>query len=435
MSDHRSRPSSARSVAAHAVRVGIVAWAVMAGAVLSLFAQQVVPSNYLARPLGVAGLIALPLVAIALIFGRYAVLVGALLAALVTDPGAGALGALLALTAVLYLRARRRPDDLTTPVIVLVAVFFVLGLGRSAPLMIEDIRLDPVAAFATSGGPPLYVIMLDGYPRADSLAERGIHNDAFIHELERRGFDHYPSATTPVGWTELALTMMLSDADVEDIPTDVPEKRRLRKLWQLPNGFLAIDPPLGFITIPHAPRVSAVAVTDFEAHLLGNSLFGQLFSDGLREALGASVRHQHEYALEVVRTTDAYRVFAHILAPHPPFVFSADEGSNCWPEDCHLWRTTSANLFMSEQGWISAMGRQISGLNDRLLTTIDSIINRRPDAVIVLLSDHGMRESREDQGEWHRSFLAARTPEHPELFAEAPHPGAVMHLLVSTYDQ
>ena len=407
----------------------------MAGTVLSVFAAQAMPSGYLTRPFGVAGLIALPVLALAVLCGRYAVLVAALLAAIVVHPGAGALAAALALTAVLYLRVRRRPDDLTTPTIVLVAVFFGLGLARSAPLIVGDIRLDPVPAFATSGGAPLYVIMLDGYPRADSLADRGFDNDPFIQELDRRGFDHYANATTPTGWTELALTMMLTDVDVEDIPTDVPEKRRLRKLWQLPDGFLAIDPPLGFITIPHAPRVAAVAVTDFEAHLLGNSLFGQLFSEPVRQALGASVRHQHEYALEAVRTTEARRVFAHILAPHPPFVFSADEGAACWPDDCHLWRTTSANLFLSEQAWINAMGTQISALNDRLVATIDAIIGRRPGAVIVLLSDHGMREDRDDQAEWHRTFLAARTPDHPDLFADAPHPGAVMHLLLSTYDQ
>jgi hypothetical protein len=38
-----------------------------------------------------------------------------------------------------------------------------------------------------------------------------------------------------------------------------------------------------------------------------------------------------------------------------------------------------------------------------------------------------------DSEEVHRSFLAARTPEHPGLFKEEPHPYAILRLLDEAY--
>jgi hypothetical protein len=54
--------------------------------------------------------------------------------------------------------------------------------------------------------------------------------------------------------------------------------------------------------------------------------------------------------------------------------------------------------------------------------------------VIVLFSDHGARYSLEMQEtEWPRSFLAARTPDHPNLFGESPAPTILLRTLLDTY--
>jgi hypothetical protein len=57
-----------------------------------------------------------------------------------------------------------------------------------------------------------------------------------------------------------------------------------------------------------------------------------------------------------------------------------------------------------------------------------------PNGVIVLFSDHGARYSLEMQEtEWPRSFLAARTPGHPDLFGEQPAPTILLRRLLETY--
>lgn len=72
---------------------------------------------------------------------------------------------------------------------------------------------------------------------------------------------------------------------------------------------------------------------------------------------------------------------------------------------------------------------RVEPLNPRLLEAVDSILERKPEATIVLFSDHGARYSLADPDEWHRSFLAARTPEHPALFADRPTPAGLLERL------
>jgi len=48
----------------------------------------------------------------------------------------------------------------------------------------------PAGATAThEPGPPIYVVLLDAYPRTDALAAVGFDNEPFLRELEDRGFD------------------------------------------------------------------------------------------------------------------------------------------------------------------------------------------------------------------------------------------------------
>ena len=61
---------------------------------------------------------------------------------------------------------------------------------------------------------------------------------------------------------------------------------------------------------------------------------------------------------------------------------------------------------------------QIQALNDRLLGTVDRIIEADPDAIVVLMSDHGSRYAMADQQEHFKSFLAARAPGQDQLFPE-----------------
>ena len=94
---------------------------------------------------------------------------------------------------------------------------------------------------------------------------------------------------------------------------------------------------------------------------------------------------------------------------------------------------TYDHMEISRDEWEAGMGTQVAALNKRLLSTIDEVLARHPDAVIVLFSDHGGRADSDDTAELHRSFLAARTPDHPRLFANAPFAEEVIRTLLRSY--
>jgi len=61
----------------------------------------------------------------------------------------------------------------------------------------------PVTASQTATGPNIYLVLLDGYPRRDTLLDDlGIDNGPFEEALGGRGFDVYDDATTDRRYTD-----------------------------------------------------------------------------------------------------------------------------------------------------------------------------------------------------------------------------------------
>lgn len=77
---------------------------------------------------------------------------------------------------------------------------------------------------------------------------------------------------------------------------------------------------------------------------------------------------------------------------------------------------------------------QITGLNRVVLDALDAILAADPDAVIVLMSDHGSRyDGRLAPIEPYRPLFAARTPDHPNLFGDDPSNTQALAVLLNAY--
>lgn len=99
-----------------------------------------------------------------------------------------------------------------------------------------------------------------------------------------------------------------------------------------------------------------------------------------------------------------------------------------------MFNGTMESLELTRIEWASGMDGNLRYLNGRVLDAIGTIVSREPDAVIVLFSDHGGRRTPSEPEEWHRSFLAARTPGHPDLFIGDPGPDEVLRTVLAAYD-
>ena len=175
--------------------------------------------------------------------------------------------------------------------------------------------------------------------------------------------------------------------------------------------------------------------------MLAESIFGPIVkawlpylpTDSLRQHFEESVR-----SLEGLVDPAAHRlVLAHLFQPHLPFLWDA-KGSplpvpDFWP-DLKLLSGQIEVMGITLDQYSASMKAELATLNRKLLAMIDEIEDRDPGAVIVLFSDHGSRYSLElQETEWYRSFLAARTPGHPALFADDPKPTALLRTLIPVY--
>lgn len=408
----------------------VAAPCVGAGLVVAAFVVEGGPVSHLTRPLVVVTVVAVLVGAVSALLNRRIgspVLVSMLVTALVVDPDSPVvLGlAIVACGVVVWHLLKGVVVEVDKPLLAAGAVFLVAGLIQVVPML----SWSAPALASDVDEPPTFLILLDGYPRADTLAELGIDVSGFIEKLDRRGFDHYPDATSHHFWTFRTLTAMTTGEPMAASGWGTPaERKAARSSWRLPDGFAYVAPPFGDISFPDVQPLNPIAITRVETDLLAESALGtfagELVMDGLRSHLDES--------LAALTATNETLVFAHLLAPHTPFLYGADgeplEAPGCWP-GCNIFGVDLAAMDMSLDNWVAGTSGYLEWLNDRLIDTVDRILARHSEARIVLFSDHGGRFSLDRPSEWRRIFLVARTPDDAGFFAESPHPSSVFSLL------
>lgn len=389
------------------------AFCVGGGMALSMFVTSPQPTSYLIRPFSAVALVAVVVGVAASLFGQTSALVAAAAMAWLVQPASTfAVIALVLVGAVIVWRLwKKKAPDIQVPVTVAAAVFLLAGLVPVVPLVSWS---EP--AHANEPGEPVYLILLDGYPRADTLASIDIDIQPFLDELDARGFDHYPAARSQHSKTFRSLTAFLTDHVGRDLPSSDAAKRSHRAMWQLPPGFLTVEPPVGHVTIPGSRNIGPAGFNSFDSLLVGQSAFGP-WSGGW---VMAAVRAHLDASLDVLADAEHPRVFAHLLSPHAPYLYDTTgdvlPAPDCWPE-CNIFQRTE----LSPDG----LEGTLAYLNRRLIDSIDGILDQWPNATIVLFSDHGGKFLNDDPDEAYRVFLAARTPEQ-RMLGHAPVIGAIV---------
>ncbi|HEX2767520.1 MAG TPA: hypothetical protein VHR55_12895 [Candidatus Limnocylindria bacterium] len=400
-------------------------------AVVMLVATTIAaPLDVLGRPM-LIGLVVAAAISVASIplgaFGRYgavAMTILFLLPALWWLVAALGLVEVAAALAARWRRAERWPIGRAS--VLLVGLLCVVSAVQLAPRSLDYVGERPPAI--ADADVPVYLLLVDGYPRIDTLQGLGIENDAFVHALEERGFDHYPDATSLHQWTHRTLDAMAA-TDPRAVPDEggsAADREEVRERLGMPENFVVIDPPASHVMMRGGPTISAGGMNDFEAHLIGRSVVTWIAPELARDLVEAGLRRHLEGTLDLVARTPSRQLFAHLLAPHPPFLY-ADGLSTCWPA-CGTFEVDAEKLGMSRDAWAAHMDRHLDGVNRRLLDAVDRVLDAHPDAVIVLFGDHGARYGG-DRDEPHRTFLAARTPGAPHLFDAEPHPHAILSVL------
>ncbi|MEX0709813.1 MAG: hypothetical protein WD116_01255, partial [Chloroflexota bacterium] len=397
------------------------------------------------------------------------------------DAARGVLGGLLfvalAVPAFLIVRAMRGGALLRGPVtsvlnrlaavLVIVVVVFHVGPDLATSIGAPTQSDAPVSINPPAGErPDIYMILMDGYPRADVLQRRfGFDNQPFIDELSSRGFEVADESRSNYVFTQMTLASMFQMRHIEDTPGLAP-------LIGTPGGHVA---PLreaitrgpvwsalrtaGYrivVNLAGYEHVSLRSVghvvldhgemNDLERVVLGRTwlldlvkvfvpdIYAQPWHDRILRGFG----DLEELAAAGESRSEPTFAWVHIPAPHLPLVVNVD-GSTRHLDPRRFDPLSVAGFGLNDAQMRAAYTDEVTYLNQRLLKVIGAIQDPaaaapgRPEPVIVIFSDHGYYYDRTDTQARFASFLAASTPGAPGLLGGSPTPVNYFPLLLNRY--
>lgn len=274
--------------------------------------------------------------------------------------------------------------------------------------------------------PDVYYIILDGYGREDTLQEfYDFDNSEFVNELNQLGFYVASEATSNYPQTLLSLGSSLNYHYLEEVlspaslPSDdrreladkVSESRARQIFREAGYSFVAFE--TGYATsvrdadiyYPYrGPQDQGqplfLSMNSFEgllfektiaAPLIDFGLFPQILADTMEAPYlrhGGRILFVFQKLAEMPDMDGDYFVFAHVIAPHPPFVFG-ENGE-------FIRHTTALNLADAtkypgtREEYIRNYTAQVTYLNGLVLRTVRTILSEsETPPIIIIQGDHG----------------------------------------------
>lgn len=287
--------------------------------------------------------------------------------------------------------------------------------------------------------PDVFYIILDGYGRADELERNfGIDNQPFLKKLEDSGFIVCNESYANYCQTEISLASSLNMGYIEDFfqPSKNPivdravldqsiDESTVAKEFKergyvyvgITTGFPALEFKSADITLPREQQhmlLSATLIQMTPLRASGRIIMSQF--DERRQMLRSGIDALGSLARRGPRPRF---VVAHILAPHPPFVFGPN-GEEKRPKTQFAYADGS-HFFDNGgtgQGYREGYRDQIQWLNKVLIPELDAILEVKPTPIVVLQGDHGSKlkldqesASRSDLKEVFGNLMAVRVPE------------------------
>jgi hypothetical protein len=259
-----------------------------------------------------------------------------------------------------------------------------------------------------SNTPDIYYIILDGYARSDVLSNvYEYDNSKFIQNLRKMGFFVADNANSNYVQTFLSLTSTLNMTYLDSLPKQygkdpqnkdaaismlqnnlVSQKLKVKgyKTISFASGWEGTDENYSADVIYNEKRILKVMGLGIVTNET-NMVFLQttMLSPFIKEVWGDQLRGKmlsiFEKLPDVAYMDGKKFVFAHILAPHPPYVFKADGSAVKNPKLDML-----GDVFEDKEGYID----QLSYVTNQIQPVLQKILaNSKNPPIIILQSDHG----------------------------------------------
>jgi len=257
--------------------------------------------------------------------------------------------------------------------------------------------------------PDIYYLIFDGYGREDILKEMyDCDNSDFLNQLKARGFyiadsshsnycataqslasslnlDYLQSLArfNPRDFSRAPLALMIDNNRVFDF---------LKKLNYKIVAFMTGHSPTQVEKADYYFKPGAT-LSEFQNILLNTTVLSVLLD--LTKSQFDIHRDRISYMLNKIGHLDNIEspkiVFAHLISPHPPFVFkkNGEETERDWP-----FSFADGDHFIIQGGnteeYISGYRDQLHYISGRILVTVDNIIESSDTPpVIIIQGDHG----------------------------------------------
>jgi hypothetical protein len=288
--------------------------------------------------------------------------------------------------------------------------------GRAEPDAAADIweslQLDSQEVVASEAGPSppsypdIYYIVLDGFARSDILKEMyDLDNARDLAELAGRGFYVADESRSNYCQTALSLASSLNLMYLDDLidqigresdsiaPLEMAiERNRLfahlrsygYRVWAFSTGHspTEITSAGRYLSPPWSPN-------SFHNELINTTpltLLRKTQYDLHRER----ILYAFDHLADATQLDSPVFVFAHIIAPHPPFVFGA-AGEPVQPDrQFTLFDGSDFLLVSTREEYVRGYRDQLTFITARMHETVAEIMERSLEPpIIVLQADHG----------------------------------------------
>ncbi len=278
---------------------------------------------------------------------------------------------------------------------------------------IENMEMNPPKVDDPTMLPDIYYIILDGYGRADILQELyGYDNGEFLQYLTEAGFYVASDSRANYCQTLLSLAASLNMTYLDDLAerVGVNARGRVPLIDMIMNGrVLRLLRESGYVIVAYSSGWVGTEVRNADVYMAPrwslDEFQTQLINMTPVPFIGRQLGIYDEYGLHRERILFALDqlgdepeleaprfVFAHIVAPHPPFVFGRN-GEPIAPDyrfALHDGTHVISRRRLTRDEYVQGYREQLIFINSKIQLTIDDILAKstRP-LVIILQADHG----------------------------------------------
>ena len=344
---------------------------------------------------------------------------------------------------------------------VVIAVMLVLQLGRAAAFQASRPSAPGAAAWTVTeptSRPDIYLVLLDGNGRSDVMAHDYRYDmSSFEASLADLGFNAAGASQANHVLTRFSLAVLLNGRPLSELGQDMSaaidervayaalESNSAERLLR-DAGYETVVVSSGFehLALRGAGRYIDVGPrNELEESLISSTAIGGLIdkvTGGLVPAIrDRTLRELDELSALAREPSSSPRfVLVHLPTPHWPIALNAD--CSLRPTDAYSFGAIGRDNHKGDATAVQLVADQTRCVDGLVEPVLRDLVQRDPEAVVILFSDHGPEELldwREPDEPGLRDRFAnlflARTPDHPNLFPDDVTLVNVLPILFNAY--